>query len=72
MGLTYDALLPDLELLDGFVGPPWLQIAIDVELATLIVESVRDFVTDDHSDASVIEGARELRVVERWLQNSGR
>jgi hypothetical protein len=69
---TYNALCPRLKVEHSFFGPPGLQIAVDIKLSSLIVESVRDLVTDHHADAAVIQGARELRVIERRLKDASR
>ena len=39
------------ELLDRFITPPWNTISIFVELPACVIESMSDFVTDDHADA---------------------
>lgn len=52
--LIDDALSALPERLDRGVIPPLLQVAVLVELPTLVVESVRDFVTNYHADAAVL------------------
>lgn len=43
-----------------------------VELPSLVVEAVRDLVTDDDPDPAVVERLREVLVVEGWLEDAGR
>ncbi len=72
MVLTNDALLPLLELSEGFNVPPLLDVAQVVELPALVVEAVRDLVPNDDTDTAVVQGLGEVFVVERWLQDGGR
>ena len=50
-------------------GPPIVQVAVLVELATLIVETVSHLVTDHNADSTVVHRVVSLRVVEGGLQN---
>jgi len=43
-----------------------------VEQTTLVIKSVRHFVSDDHADAPEVEGAGEVAVVEGRLQDARR
>ena len=45
---------------------------MSVELATLVVEAVSEFVTDDSADAAKVHSIVCLVVVKRRLQNSRR
>ena len=58
--------------LNGCVVPPLFQVAVFVELASFVVEAVRDFVADDDADAAVVERLGELAAVEQRLQDTGR
>src|SRR5204862_6189883 len=70
--LVHDAIGSLAELLEVVRRPPHHQIAVGVKLRALIIEAVRHFVTDDRADAAIIERIVSFRIVERWLQNSGR
>ena len=50
--------------------PPLVDVPQRVELPALVVEAVRDLVADDDADAAVVERAREVLVVERWLEDA--
>ena len=50
-------------------GPPIVQVAVLVELATLIVETVSHLVTDHNADSTIVHCVVSLRVVEGRLQN---
>ena len=58
--------------LNSGVIPPLLEVAILVELTSLVVEAVRNFMTDDDADAAVVERLGELAAVEERLEDSGR
>src|SRR5260370_6491509 len=61
-----------LVVLFGVCGrPPIAEVAVSVELAALIVESVREFVTDNHADGAIIYGIVHTLLKERRLQNAG-
>src|SRR5215510_7908154 len=51
--------------------PPVAQVAFAVELAPLIVESVRQLVTDDCAGGAVVDGGVTPRTIEGRLQNAG-
>ncbi len=44
---------------------------MSIELASLIVETMREFVTDNHADGAVIYGIVHVFLEERRLQNAG-
>ena len=54
------AVLIDDALAAGFigfcigVGPPVAQVSLGIELAALVVETMNDFVSDDHADCAVV------------------
>src|SRR5882724_390783 len=52
--------------------PPVAQIALRVELASLIVEAVGQLVADDNPDATEVRGIVNLLVEKRRLQNTRR
>jgi hypothetical protein len=52
--------------------PPVLEVANAVELGSLVVEAVRDFVSNHCTDAAVIDRLREGLVEEGRLQNGSR
>src|SRR5260370_3345285 len=61
-----------LVVLFGVFGrPPIAEVAVSVELAALIVESVREFVTDNHADGAIIYGIVHTLLKERRLATSG-
>jgi hypothetical protein len=51
--------------------PPVAQVAFAVELAALIVESVRQLVADDCAGGPVVDGGVTPRAIEGRLQNAG-
>ncbi len=63
--LFFDAGGALVEIFAVVAGPPVAQIAAGIELRTLIVEAVRNFVADDGAHAAVIDGVVGFRVVER-------
>jgi hypothetical protein len=50
-----------------FRSPPIFEIAIGVEFASLVVEAVRQFVSDYHADAAVVYRVVHVLTVERRL-----
>src|SRR5262249_48042473 len=57
LGVLVGDALAALVIFLGIVrGPPVAQIALGIELAALIVESMNDLVPDHHSDGTVIHG----------------
>ena len=63
---------PALIFLGVFFRPPVAQIAVQVELAAFVVETMCKLVPDDGSDRAVVGGLVETVVKERRLQNSRR
>lgn len=61
-----------LERSDRRVVPPLHHVAVLVELSALVVEAVRDLVSDDNADAAVVERFGKAAAVEERLQNAGR
>src|SRR5947209_10419672 len=61
-----------LKLLRIDRGPPVAQIALCIEVAPLIVESVRQLVTDHHPDTAIVDRIIQPLVEERRLQDSCR
>jgi hypothetical protein len=53
------------------LGPPVFQISVGVELPALIVEAVRQFMTDGCAGVAVVRRIIQLGIVERRLQDSG-
>ncbi len=68
---TYDALCLLLKFDRGRVIPPLVDVTDVVELPALVVEPVRDLVTDDHADATEVQALWEELMVKRRLQYSG-
>src|SRR3989442_12661072 len=60
------------EMIEILFGPPIGQSALGVELTTLIVEAVTDFMTDHSSDRAVVMCGIGAGIEERRLQNRGR
>ena len=65
--LVGDALSALVISLGVRLGPPIAQVALGVELASLVVEAVNDFVADDRANRAVIYGIVLLRIEEGWL-----
>lgn len=53
--LIDDALGALTECLDGGIVPPLHHVALLVKLPPLVVEAVRDLVTDHHADAAIVQ-----------------
>jgi len=68
--LVNDALGSVQILFLGLGFPPISQIAVGSELATLVVESVCDFVADDPSDGRVIQIGGTIFAEEGSLQDA--
>src|SRR5579864_5648745 len=68
IGHATDALL---EFLAVLLGPPVAEIAGGIEFATLIVETVREFVTNHQADAAEVDGVVHGLIEKRRLQNAG-
>ena len=45
-----------------FLSPPVFQIAVLIVLASLVVKAVRHFMTDYHSDSTIVEGIVRIHV----------
>lgn len=56
--------------LGSFFRPPIDQLSIFVSLLSLVVETVRDFVTDHEADASVVHVLGSVVLEENSLQDS--
>src|SRR5450755_4573816 len=65
-----DALAAFVILFAVFGSPPVPQVSVGVELASLIVEAVDDFVSDDHTDGAVVHGVILGGIEERRLQDA--
>ena len=70
--LVRDALGALLKLLTVLLGPPIVQIAVTIELTSLVVEAVRQFVANHSADGAEIHGVVARSAVERRLQDPGR
>lgn len=66
---TFGALL---ELVNRLIFPPVIQVAKFVELPSLIIKTMRQLVSHDHTHGAIVQARRERRVVERTLQNASR
>ena len=53
-------------------GPPVVHVAVLVEVAALVVESVGHLVADHHADGAVVDRVIGIGVVERRLENGRR
>src|SRR5690606_28012304 len=62
----FGALLEGVEI---FFGPPVTHYAVAVESASLVVETVSDFVSDYRSDCAVVDGVVGFKIEERRLQD---
>ena len=70
--LVDDAVNTLLELLGGLGSPPVLELALTVEVTSLGVERVSQFVSSDHTDTSIVHGSGVSGVEEGSLKNTGR
>src|ERR1700730_11532362 len=69
--LFFDAGGALVKIFSVIGGPPVTQISLSVELRSLIVKAVGDFVADYGAHAAVIDGVVGLGVVEGRLQDAG-
>ena len=69
--LLGESLRFGFEAFGVFRGPPIAQAAVGVDLAALVVETVRDLVADHSADRAVVHGRIGARVEQRRLQNAG-
>jgi hypothetical protein len=70
--LVNDTLGPVVEPLRRFMVPPLIDVAHVVELPSLVVKAVGDFVPDDNANATVVQALGKELVVERRLEDSSR
>lgn len=70
--LTYETLGSLVKVMDGVVLPPSMQVAVFVELAALVVKSMRDLMPNHHTYAAIFHTSGKMAVVERGLQDSRR
>src|SRR5207245_5744983 len=68
--LVADAFGARVKLFAVLFGPPIFQIALGVELAALVVKTVRQFVTDGATGVAVVWRVVQLGIVQRSLQNA--
>src|SRR5258708_22095486 len=66
-----NAARASFEFLTISISPPVAEVTGAIELAALIVEAMREFMTNDHADAAKVHGLVFSFVEERWLQNAG-
>ena len=59
-----------LELFEIGIGPPVTQAAEEIELCSLVVKAMRNFMADDHPDCAIVHGIDRFHVESRRLQNS--
>ena len=59
-----------LEVGGILLGPPVVEVAVLVVVAALVVETVGEFVSDDHSDGAVVGGIVSVELEERRLEDS--
>lgn len=70
--LIYNALRPFTKRLNSGIVPPLHQIAVFVELATLIIETMSNLMTDYYTDTAIIQGLGKVLRVKKRLQNPRR
>jgi hypothetical protein len=64
VGILVDNALSSLpEGLNRCIIPPLFQVAVLVELAALVVEAVRDFVTNHYTDPAVLKQTKQ----NKWI-----
>ena len=68
LGHAFGALV---ERVAYVLRPPFVQVAVPVELPALIVEAVGQLMAGDHSQAAVVRRLRSSRLEERCLHDSG-
>lgn len=65
------ALCPLAKMLNRLGRPPVLEVAHLVVLPSLVIEAMRQFVANHHTDKAVIEGKRTGGVKEGRLEDAG-
>src|SRR5260370_39929095 len=70
--LVRNAMRALLKFLTICFCPPVAQISLGIELASLIVEAVRQLMSDDRANGAEIDGVIHALIKERRLQNAGR
>ena len=70
--LSHKFICKNLEGLCIFGCPPFLEVAVFVKLASLVVKSMSHFVAYHDADSAIVDGIVSLRVKERSLKYSGR
>ena len=63
-------LLVVVEVLRVFLGPPVVEVAVLVVVATLVVEAVGQLVTDDNTNSAIVSGIVSIELEERRLEDS--
>ena len=61
-----------MELPECLAAPPGLQVSVSVVLPPVVIEGVRQLVTDGEPDSSVVEDVRAISVVKWILKDSQR
>src|SRR5208282_5876127 len=61
-----------LKFLGVLRRPPVAEVTLRIELATLVIEAVREFMSDHHPDAAKVHRVIHQLAVKRWLQNARR
>ena len=51
------------------INPPIDHISIAIELRTLIIKAVANFVAYDRTDSAIVSGIIDIKAEEWWLQN---
>src|SRR5699024_2210032 len=58
-----------LEFSKIFISPPILHITEFIELSTVIVKGMRNFVCNNNADSTIISSTTLFQVIEWFLQN---
>ena len=64
--LGHEAVRVLVELPQGLITPPGLQVPVSVVFPPVVIEGVRQLVTDGKPDSSVVEDIRPIRII-KWI-----
>ena len=70
--LRHEAVRVLIELLECLAAPPGLQVSIPIVFPPVVIEGVRQLVTNGEPDSSVVKDVRTISIVKWILEDSER